>query len=156
MEINIQVDEVLERLYRLSKRYRMYESEKMKNNVLDDIRLIAGVAGYSVAYWQQTGEWVRVETVSNGLLKPFETVLKTEREVVETANKPFNGSFEAKRIDVVETVVRLETVEKIEAETIKTAVGKCEACNNKLEGRAKRFCSVRCKNDYNNAKRKGL
>ena len=147
----------LENLYKLSKRYRMYASEKMKENTLDDIRLVAEQNGYSVSNWQQTGEWKRFEAVLNSIQKPFETVLKPETETTKTANKRFMGGFETETatVETVEIPETVETVSMIETLTPETETGTCEACNGKLTGRAKRFCSPRCKNEFHNKKRNG-
>lgn len=145
----------LENLYKLSKRYRMYASEKMKENTLDDIRLVAEQNGYSVSNWQSTGEWKRFEAVSNGIQKPFETVLKLETETTKTDNKRFTGCFETETatVETVEIPETVETVCMIETLTLETETGTCEACNGKLTGRAKRFCSAKCKNEFHNRKR---
>jgi hypothetical protein len=109
-----------------------------------ELQAFAETNGYSFSHWLDTGRWLRydeLETVSVAVSALGETVKQNRKvsgvETVEMLNTR------------LETVVLDETVSVQGTETV------CVNC--KLAFRAtrktKRFCSIKCKNDFHNQNR---
>lgn len=122
----------IERLYKLGAEAKKYSTELVRKQALVELQAKAQSAGYSYHHWLSTGIWIKeesFETVSIGSLKPFQDTEQTVLETVKMPDKPFIG-------------------------TVQTVSEGCEYCGKPFSSkRAKRFCSVQCKNSYHNQKR---
>lgn len=134
----------IERLGRLACRIDRYSSELVKNLARTDLKCEAEVLGYSYLHWSLTGRWMKysdLETEFKPVSKPIqkpETVIEVKR--IETVKKPS---------------IRKETVILLETETNNETEKVCEFCKNRFVSKrsVKRFCTDKCKRDFNNLKR---
>lgn len=139
---------ILNRLYQLGTEMKLYVSERMREKTKARVLGLSESNGYSFEHWEKTGYWKKyyeLETVCNAPVKPFqmvermvETKVETVEQVEKSENKPFKSTF------VDETLV---------SETVET---KCITCGETFGNvrRNKRFCSVKCKSEFHNLKRK--
>lgn len=122
----------IEKLYKLGAEAKNYSTELVRKQALAALQAKAQASGYSYHHWLATGVWIKeesFETVNIGSLKPFMDTVQTVLETEKTPNKPFIA-------------------------TVQTVSEGCEYCGKPFSGtRAKRFCSVQCKNSYHNRKR---
>lgn len=132
---------IIERLNRLSAEAKCYRAEVVKNRALAELQAVADSFGYSFFNWQATGRWQKYEDFETA----FEAVSKLP-ETVETV-------VDLKRFET-DKMANTRLKRHIHVETDGEKV--CEFCLKRFQSlrKEKRFCSVKCKNDFNNAKRK--
>lgn len=135
----------IERLVKLSVEAESYISDRVRTMAKRQLQATANQLGYSFASWQETGVWVRFADLETEL-KPVSKPIKTVETIVEP-----------KRIETVKKPsIRKETVILLETETENETEKVCEFCKNRFVSKrsVKRFCTDKCKRDFNNFKRR--
>jgi hypothetical protein len=128
----------LERLVKLADEIGNYSSVRVQEICRKNLKHACDLFGYSFQYWEETGRFVKyadLETAKVAVSESVETVSESEdTETIKTAN------------------TRLTRQLLNETEGEKT----CEFCLKRFRSarKEKRFCCDKCKNGYNNAKRR--
>ena len=132
---------IIERLNRLSAEAKCYRAEVVKSRALAELQAVADSFGYSFFNWQATGRWQKYED--------FETAFEAVSKIPETVET----DVDLKRVETEKTPNT-----RLKRHIINETAGEkvCEFCLKRFESlrKEKRFCSVKCKNDFNNAKRR--
>jgi len=124
----------INKLVKLASEIENYSSERVRNMCLKNLQYACNAFGYDFQHWQDTGRFVKYQQT--------ETVCETlETDVA---------------LKSIETDKTLNTrlTRQFVAETVGEKV--CEFCLKPFSSarKEKRFCKPKCKNDFNNAKRK--
>lgn len=121
-----------------------YNSKIVRDVALSSLKFTAQSYGFSFEHFEKTGIWklyTELETVTKG-----DSRKETEGNVSETV------SIETETETGKSSVRRLERT--FETETVKETA--CLECGKRFETarKTKRFCNDKCKNAYNNKRRK--
>ena len=133
--------QIIRRLNEFAARLECYTSDLVRKQAKAQLQALADSEGYSYLHYLATGKWELYETVETVSVDKLETFRKnietdTEPKRLETEKKPS---------------IRKETVFYLETETEKV----CDFCKKRFVSSrsVKRFCTDKCKRDYNNMKR---
>jgi hypothetical protein len=131
-------------LCRMAVQVETYKAKIVRDVALSSLKFTAQSFGFSFEHFEKTGIWKLYTEIETENVKRY--TVNGKRETVETV------SIETETEAVKSGGTRLERT--FEAETAKETA--CLECGKRFETarKTKRFCVDKCKNAYNNKRRK--
>lgn len=127
-------------LCRMAVQVETYNTKIVRNVALSSLKYTAQIYGYSFEHFEATGIWktyTELEVQGKVEMQVNEMQVQLETQVVETQKKPNTCKQDGK----------LNETQGNDKH--------CEACKRqfRMKRKTQRFCSDKCRNDFNNARR---